>query len=272
MSCLRIIEAWMDAHPDAVPISVMTELKTAEGRGGARRIAWDNAALLDGLDAEIRSVFPARRLITPDDVRRAGMSLEESVLEHGWPDLESARGRIFFLMDNGPDGPTRRAYRKGSENLEGRVLFTNAAPGDADCAFQKVRPPPYLTYITYAVCAREPPPTPPAAQRPHHRRRRRPHPAAGPGRVLGPHARRRAAGHGPGRLRDGQARRGAAVRRADRQHRLPRVRDERALGVRLRGAAAGGEGGGVQPGERGWVRGRGAGEEGVSGELMVRVC
>ncbi|KND86761.1 hypothetical protein TOPH_08592 [Tolypocladium ophioglossoides CBS 100239] len=145
VSCLRIIKAWMDAHPRAVPIPIMMELKTADKRnealGGARVIAWDNAMLLDGLDREIRSVFPARQLITPDDVRREGISLEESVLKYGWPDIESARGRIFFLMDNGPLGPIRDTYRKGKKNLEGRVLFTNARPGDADCAFQKLNDP-----------------------------------------------------------------------------------------------------------------------------------
>ncbi|POR32459.1 Histone-lysine N-methyltransferase [Tolypocladium paradoxum] len=145
VSCLKIIKAWMDAHPDAVPIPIMTEFKKADARtaalGGARVIPWDNATLLAGLDAEIRSVFPARQLITPDDLRREGKSLEASVLKYGWPDLDSARGRIFFLMDNGPVDAIRDTYRKGRESLEGRVFFTNAAPGDADCAFQKVRRP-----------------------------------------------------------------------------------------------------------------------------------
>jgi hypothetical protein len=144
LTCLETIKSWSDAHRDHVPLPLMIELKTADARitalGGAAAIPW-TTTLLDGLDAEIRSVFPPERLITPDDIRRGNLTLEASVLRHGWPDLSSARGRLLFLMDNGPVHPFRDAYRDGRPNLEGRVLFTNAAPGDADCAFQKLNDP-----------------------------------------------------------------------------------------------------------------------------------
>ena len=118
------------------------EFKTASDDmaylGGVTPIAWNNTELLAGLDDEIRSVFGEDKLVTPDDIRREGMTLEESVLKYGWPDLESARGRVFFLMDNGPVHPVRDAYTLDKPNLEGRVIFTNSAPGNSDCAFQKV--------------------------------------------------------------------------------------------------------------------------------------
>lgn len=140
VGCLRIIKRWMDAHPYSVPLPMMIEFKTAEKLGerlgGAKVVPWD-AELLDVVDAEIRSVFERSQLITPDDIRRDGLTLEESILRHGWPDLDSARGRIFFLMDNGPVHDVRDAYIEGRPNLEGRVLFTNSAPGQGDCAFQK---------------------------------------------------------------------------------------------------------------------------------------
>lgn len=131
----------MDANPRAVPLAIMTEFKQAEplgaALGGAKAVPWDDARLLDGLDGEIRSVFGAEQLITPDDIRRPGATLEESVLKHGWPNLDSARGRIFFLMDNARDDAVNAKYREGRTNLEGRVLFTNSLPGNAECAFQK---------------------------------------------------------------------------------------------------------------------------------------
>jgi hypothetical protein len=143
ISCLQIIKGWMDEHPDAVPIPIMMELKTAEqkhaDKGGAKVIPWDRVELLDGLDEEIRSVFGPEQLLTPDDVRRfKNETLNDSILKYGWPDLDSARGRIFFLMDNGPTHIARTTYKTDRPNLEGRVLFTNANPGDTDCAFQKV--------------------------------------------------------------------------------------------------------------------------------------
>lgn len=142
LDCLRVIKTWMDAHPKALPLSIVTEFKEASSLGaalgGAKAVSWDNATLLDGLDADIRSVFGPKQLITPDEVRRPGHTLEESVLKYGWPDLDSARGRVFFLMDNGRDDAVNEKYREGKTNLEGRVLFTNSAPGNPDCAFQKV--------------------------------------------------------------------------------------------------------------------------------------
>ncbi|KAL7943407.1 hypothetical protein V8C42DRAFT_328944, partial [Trichoderma barbatum] len=144
VSCLRIIKKWLDAHPDSVPLPIMMEFKTAEKLGerlgGAKVIPW-NTELLDIVDEEIRSVFDKSQLITPDDVRRDGLTLEESILKYGWPDLDSARGRILFLMDNGPVNDVRDAYIEGRPNLEGRVLFTSSAPGQGDCAFQKLNDP-----------------------------------------------------------------------------------------------------------------------------------
>ncbi|KAJ4860668.1 phosphoinositide phospholipase c, ca2+-dependent domain-containing protein [Trichoderma breve] len=119
VSCLQVIKTWMDAHPDSVPLPIMMEFKTAEELGerlgGAKVVPWDTD-LLNLMDEEIRSVFDKSQLITPDDVRRDGLTLEESILKYGWPDLDSARGRIFFLMDNG-------------------------APGQGDCAFQRLNDP-----------------------------------------------------------------------------------------------------------------------------------
>ena len=96
-------------------------------------------AELDALDAEIRSVFPEQQLLTPDDVRGAHPTLEEAVLTDGWPTLGAARGKVMFLMDNA--GQYRTDYLAGHPNLDGRVLFTNADPGDPDAAFVKRNDP-----------------------------------------------------------------------------------------------------------------------------------
>ncbi|KAK2012144.1 acid phosphatase [Colletotrichum eremochloae] len=145
VGCLGAFQKWSAAHPDHVPIPFMIEFKTAEpaiaAAAGASPIPWNDTALLQVLDNEIRSVFAPGQLVVPDDLRRGNLTLEQSVLRHGWPDLESARGRVLFLMDNGPVHPVRDAYTDGRPNLEGRVLFTNSAPGNPDCAFQKLNDP-----------------------------------------------------------------------------------------------------------------------------------
>ncbi|MFC4013552.1 phosphatidylinositol-specific phospholipase C1-like protein [Nonomuraea purpurea] len=137
VTCLRQVREWSDRNPGHVPLTVLTELKSTdpakEAMGGAKSPAWDKA-LMDALDAEIRSVFPDERLITPDDVRKPGLTLEQSVLKHGWPELNASRGKVMFFMDNQASA-LQAPYLEGRPSLEGRVLFTNARPGRPDAAF-----------------------------------------------------------------------------------------------------------------------------------------
>lgn len=143
VACLEQVRAWSDAHPDHLPLMIQIEAKDEVipdvfGFGFAVPIPIGTAEL-DALDAEIRSVFPPDRLITPDDVRAGHATLEEGVLTRGWPTLGAARGRILFTLDNG--GDKRAAYRDGRPNLEGRVLFTPSSPGEPDAAFIKANDP-----------------------------------------------------------------------------------------------------------------------------------
>jgi hypothetical protein len=65
-------------------------------------------------------------------VRGNHKTLEEAVLHNDWPTLAMARGKVAFLMDQRPVGPV---YLQGHPSLRGRVIFTNAKPGQPDCAF-----------------------------------------------------------------------------------------------------------------------------------------
>ena len=91
------------------------------------------------LDTEIRSVFPEERLFTPDDLRGGHPTLEAAILLDGWPTLGVLRGQVLFTLDNG--GTKRDIYLQGHPSLEGRVMFTNSAPGQADAACVKVNDP-----------------------------------------------------------------------------------------------------------------------------------
>jgi Phosphoinositide phospholipase C, Ca2+-dependent len=143
VTCLSLVRRWSRANPRHVPLLVLLELQATDivagALGGVQVPPWDGAAL-DTLDAEIRSVFRPSQLITPDDVRRRGLTLEQSVLRRGWPALRAARGRVMFLMDNDP-GVVSAAYTAGRPSLQGRVLFTNSRPGSPDAAFVKRNEP-----------------------------------------------------------------------------------------------------------------------------------
>lgn len=142
--CLTQVKKWSERQPEHVTVPILLELKQTdprlEDKGGAKSPPWDTA-MLDALDAEIRTVFPDEDTVTADDIRRDGRTLEQSVLEHGWPQVSETRGKTMFLMDN-DDQKLQDAYRAGGrESLQGRVLFTDSEPGRADAAFMKVNDP-----------------------------------------------------------------------------------------------------------------------------------
>jgi hypothetical protein len=141
--CLQQVRVWSDAHPRHLPVAILVELKDGPIADplqlGFVQPHPIGPAELDALDDEIRSVFPEDQLITPDDVRGSHATVEEATLTDGWPTLGAARGNVLFLMDNG--GRYRTDYLAGHPNLEGRILFTNAVPGQPDAAFVKRNDP-----------------------------------------------------------------------------------------------------------------------------------
>jgi hypothetical protein len=80
-------------------------------------------------------VFPSSQVLTPDEVRGSFPTLDAAVRTKGWPAIDSVRGQVMFLMDNG--GSYRTRYLQGHPSLAGRILFTNSTPGAADGGFVK---------------------------------------------------------------------------------------------------------------------------------------
>jgi Phosphoinositide phospholipase C, Ca2+-dependent len=134
IGCLKMVRAWSHSHPRHLPIFILLETKQSDlpPQYHATSPEKFTSATFDALDAEIRSVFSAKEMITPDQVRGKHATLEEAVLHREWPTLDAARGKVIFLMDQRPVGPV---YVEGHPSLRGRIIFTNAEPGQPDCAF-----------------------------------------------------------------------------------------------------------------------------------------
>jgi hypothetical protein len=134
IACLKIVRAWSHSNPKHVPIFVLLETKQSDlpPQYHATSPETFGPVTFDALDAEIRSVFAPNEMITPDQVRGRYATLEKAVLHHAWPTLDAARGKVIFLMDQRPVGPV---YLEGHPSLRNRIIFTNAEPGQPDCAF-----------------------------------------------------------------------------------------------------------------------------------------
>jgi len=128
---LETVRKWSDSHPGHLPISFLFELKK-DGVGFDPRIRKFDAASIDRLDDLLRSVFPASRCITPDDVRKNAATLREAVEKNGWPTLAASRGKVFFMLHD--DTALRDAYVKGHPSLRGRVMFVRSDETRDDAA------------------------------------------------------------------------------------------------------------------------------------------
>lgn len=138
--CLEQVKAWSDANPDHVPILLMINTKSSgiSWEGAVKVVPWDRAAF-DLMDEEILSVFPRERIITPDEVRGDHATLREGVVNGGWPQLEAARGRVIFGIDNGPE--TTAMYAEGHPSLEGRLAFINTHPDAPEAGYFTMNEP-----------------------------------------------------------------------------------------------------------------------------------
>ncbi|MFN3523221.1 MAG: phosphatidylinositol-specific phospholipase C1-like protein [Phenylobacterium sp.] len=125
VGCLQAVRSWSKAHPEHVPVLILLNLKEGplkEVPGSVEALAFD-AAAMDLVDAEIRSVFAEDEMITPDQVQGAHPSLREAAAAGAWPTLKQARGKVMFALDAPPEQVG--LYRGARRSLEGRVMFVN---------------------------------------------------------------------------------------------------------------------------------------------------
>ncbi|MBI3271437.1 MAG: hypothetical protein HYZ53_20775 [Planctomycetes bacterium] len=135
---LAQVRDWSDLHPRHFPVFLLLELKSDAFWPMTRPLKWD-AAGLEALEQEVLATLPRERLLTPDDVRGSAATLREAVEGHGWPSLDSARGKIVLLLDN--EGDERDVYLARSRTLAGRLCFVSVPRGHAAAAFMKRNDP-----------------------------------------------------------------------------------------------------------------------------------
>ena len=136
----REVKAWSKNNPTHLPIFIMLETKASTifdqielFQNFATAEPWD-LERLNVIEQEILSVFNTEDIIKPDDVRGNFNTLNEAVLQNGWPTVGESRGKVMFLFDQ---KNINSIYRQGNASLEGKLIFTDSNPGDPDGAFVK---------------------------------------------------------------------------------------------------------------------------------------
>ena len=129
---LKTVAAWSAKHPRHIPISFLLELKEEGFQLNKRNFRQPQAKDIELLDANIREVFSADRLLSPVDVRGAHATLFEAISANGWPTLADAAGKVFVILHE--TGRNRAAYLDGHPALEGRAMFVESDLGEPHAA------------------------------------------------------------------------------------------------------------------------------------------
>jgi Phosphoinositide phospholipase C, Ca2+-dependent len=142
VDCLQQVRRWSDAHPHHLPVTIQIEPKDDPipdpGLGFVQPLPWTGADFV-ALQHEIASVFPARRVLTPAEVRGHAASLADAVRTRGWPRLDKVRGQVLFMLDD--HAAKRDAYRAQLPDLDDRMVFVDVAESDPDAAIMVVNDP-----------------------------------------------------------------------------------------------------------------------------------
>ena len=136
---LKVLKKWSDENENHIPviITINTKDEILEEPGCAIPLSFTKAAL-DSIDLEIRSVFDESRLVTPALIKGHCATLEQAILENGWPKIKKVKGRFFFVLDEG--GKKRVDYLQDDGNPN-RVMFVNVQEGHPEAAIQIINDP-----------------------------------------------------------------------------------------------------------------------------------
>jgi hypothetical protein len=131
-SCLDELVAFSNEQPNHLPLVVLMNLKESSSKliDGTQLLAF-NADDYADLDKVLLTTF-GEKLITPNSVRGQYASLEQAVLNKGWPSLNDSRGRFLFILDG--KSPQLDIYRSGHPSLSGRAMFASYPEGQPEAA------------------------------------------------------------------------------------------------------------------------------------------
>src|SRR3954469_442505 len=138
--CLAEVAAWSKAHPRHLPIVIA--LRTNDSKtpmpGATKPLPCDEAAL-NALESEIKTVFSADQIFTPDQLQGRHLSLHEAAMSHAWPKLGAVRGKVIFVLDD--SAAKAKAYQGNRASLEGRLMFVAANEASPLAAFVTIPDP-----------------------------------------------------------------------------------------------------------------------------------
>ncbi len=132
------LKSWSNQHPDHHPIFILINAKDGQVPMTVSPLSFTGTAL-DSIDLEVRTYLGMDKLITPDQVRGGHESLEKAVLAGNWPEMNAARGKFLFVLDESEEKIRRFLTQK--PELKNAVLFVNLKEGNPEAGFRIINDP-----------------------------------------------------------------------------------------------------------------------------------
>jgi len=138
--CLLELMKWSDKNKNHVPVIITINAKdqSIEMEDSALPLPFSKAAL-DSIDLEIRSVFNESQLITPSLIQKSYPTLEQAILENGWPKIKDIKGRFLFVLDE--SGKKIEDYLQTKNKVKKQVMFVDVEEGNPNAAFRIINDP-----------------------------------------------------------------------------------------------------------------------------------
>ena len=112
--CMNILLNWSIENPTHAPLWIFVEPKDFP-------FAVDEFNILQMINDEITSTWPAEKIIRPTEVQGDETDLRTAIITKGWPTLEESRGKtLFVLLDK---SEIRDQYIANNPQLENQTMF-----------------------------------------------------------------------------------------------------------------------------------------------------
>lgn len=137
--CLSEIKQWSDSNPHHIPLIITLNTKTDKlNLPGSTHPLPFTEEVFDELDQLFAEILGIENILTPASIQKNHNTLNQAILQSGWPSMNSSRGKFLLVLDE-PMAKVNTYLSKSRSQIG--IMFTNAPAGHEASAFLVLNDP-----------------------------------------------------------------------------------------------------------------------------------
>ncbi len=124
--CMETLLTWSKSNDQHHPVMIWVEPKDWAEQAAEITTTVELSGILEEIESEISEFWPRNKTITPDDVRGEYSTLNDGMMDDGWPFLDESRGKAIFVLL--ATGGMRDLYLENYPGLKDARMFTMFSP------------------------------------------------------------------------------------------------------------------------------------------------